>query len=274
MMRQRFALLVVCVSLAGGAALVASHVQTPVAGSEVVFRGKRLAVPLARGAANRDGPVLLYVTGDGGFPGTERLFERMAPWGYPMVAIDAVDYIESINTPERVLAPLAVAADLQAVIRTALAGLDLPADRAAVLVGFSRGAGLSLAAATEPALRARLRGMLLLALPANEEFVTEGGRAFRPYDALSRLTSLRVALIQSTRDDLLPAADAGRRFGPESPVRRFRALAATDHSFGGSLPELEVEMRAAVEWIRGTSNPGTPGTPEPRMSPGVDWFLR
>ena len=77
--------------------------------------------------------------------------------------------------------------------------------------------------------------------------------ALRTYDALSRLTSLRVALIQSTRDEILSASDAQRRFGPEGPTRRFRAVNAKDHSFGGSLAELTQEMRAAVDWI--VSNP-------------------
>jgi type IV secretory pathway VirJ component len=218
-------------------------------GQQVELRGKRLTVHLAAGSTNRGGPLLLYVTGDGGWPGDERLFERMAPWGYPMAAIDAIDYIESINTRDRTLTPGAVAADFQAIIRTAQRGLELPADRPAVLVGFSRGASLAVAAATQPVLHASLRGVLLLALTADEEFVTEGGRALQTYNALPRLKSLRVALIQSTRDEILSASDAQRRFGPEGPTRRFRALTAKDHSFGGSLAELAQEMRAAVDWI-------------------------
>jgi dienelactone hydrolase len=151
--------------------------------------------------------------------------------------------------PDRTLKPAAVAADFQAIIRAALRGLELPADRGVVLVGFSRGAGLAVAAATQSALHPSLRGVLLLALTADEEFVTDGSRALRTYDALSRLTSLRVALIQSTRDEILSASDAQRRFGPEGPTRRFRALIAKDHSFGGSLAELTQEMRAAIDWI-------------------------
>ena len=135
----------------------------PVVRQQVELRGKRLTVHLAQGTTNRGGPLLLYITGDGGWPGDERLFERMAPWGYPMAAIDAVDYIDSINTPDRTLKPAAVAADFHAIIRTALRGLQLPADRGAVLVGFSRGAGLAVAAATsvrvapEPSWRAAAR---------------------------------------------------------------------------------------------------------------------
>ena len=229
----------------------------PAVGPQVELRGKRLTVHLAQGTTNRGGPLLLYVTGDGGWPGDERLFERMAPWGYPMAAIDAIDYIDSINTPRRELTPAAVAADLQEIIRTARRGLELPADRPTVLVGFSRGASLTVAAATQKALRASLRGVLLLSLGPVEVFVAEEipampvstSRQFRTYEALPRLESLRVAVIQSTKDNILPASEAQRRFGPEGPTRRFRALNARDHSFGGSLAELTQEMRAAVDWI-------------------------
>ena len=218
-------------------------------GQQVELRGKRLTVHVLPGTTNLAGPLLLYVTGDGGWPGEERLFERMAPWGYPMAAIDAIDYIDSIKTPDRTLTPAAVAADFQAIIQAAQLGLKLPADHPAILVGFSRGAGLAVAAATQPQLHASLRGALLLALPPDEEFVTDGGRALQTYAALPRLKAVRVAVIQSTRDEILSAANAQRRFGPDGPTRRFRALDAKDHGFAGSLPALEKEMRAALDWI-------------------------
>jgi hypothetical protein len=91
--------------------------------------------------------------------------------------------------------------------------------------------------------------VLLLALPADEVFVAENGRSLQTYEALPRLEQLRVAVIQSAGDEIMPAAEARRRFGPEGPARRFRAVAAKDHSFGGNLAALEKEMRAAVDWI-------------------------
>jgi pimeloyl-ACP methyl ester carboxylesterase len=251
-MRTGLALLLSCLPMAGAAQVSRAQVV-----QHVELRGKRVAVHIAPGVANPGGPLLLYVTGDGGFPGAERLFERMAPWGHPMAAIDTMSYVASINTPGRELTPAVVAADFQAVIRMAQRVLELPADRQIVLVGYSRGASLAVAAATQPVLQPSLHGLLLLALPPEDVFVaaeipalpTNSKRPFRPYDALPQLGSLRVALIQSTRDQILSAGGAERRFGPEGPVRRFRALEAKDHSFGGSLPALEKEMRAALEWI-------------------------
>jgi hypothetical protein len=215
----------------------------------VQIRRQNVGLHLATGTARAAGPLLLYATGDGGWPGDERLFDRMRPLGLPMAGFNSVDYLVSIDSPSRTVDAETVAADFNAIVTTALEGLALPQSRPVVLMGFSRGAGLAVAAATSTPFRARLRGILAVALAANEEFVTERARELQTYAALARLGSLRVALIQSTRDEFVPAADAQRRFGPDGPTRRLRAIDAKDHSFSDKLGELTREMQAAVEWI-------------------------
>lgn len=224
-------------------------------------RGRDLVVHLALGATHPGGPLLLYATGDGGWPGDETLFERMRPWGYPMGAFSSADYVSFIDGPGRVIGPGELATDLGAIIDTALRGLDLPPGTPAVLVGFSRGSGLAVAGATDPRLRARLRGILAIALTGEEEYVAERapgaadgpGAMLQTYETLPRLGPLRVAVIQSTRDEYVPAAEAQRRFGPDTATRRFRAIDADNHSFGGKLDDLTAEMKAGVEWIVGGS---------------------
>src|SRR5580765_3726750 len=107
----------------------------------VSIRGHQLDVHLMAGATPGAAPLLVYLTGDGGWPGAERLFDRMMPWGYPMAGVNSVDYLGSIDSPSRMIAPDALAADLASVIDTALRALELPPHTPAVLVGFSRGAG-------------------------------------------------------------------------------------------------------------------------------------
>jgi hypothetical protein len=72
---------------------------------------------------------------------------------------------------------------------------------------------------------------------------------FQPYDALPGMIDLRVAVVQSSNDDYIPAAEAREYFGPDTPTRRFRAIEADDHSFGGALPEMYREMLASLDWI-------------------------
>jgi hypothetical protein len=219
------------------------------------LRGNRLTIHLAAGDPHHSGPLLLYATGDGGFPGDEALFSRMMPWGYPLAAISSADYIAPLMADGRVADPTDVAADFSSIIDSARDALSLPPVTDVVLVGFSRGAGLVVSATLDGHLGPHLVGVLAVALGSREEYVAERtagqaeGRMLLPYAELSRLGTVRVAVIQSTRDNFLPAAEAQRRFGPDLPTRRFRAIDATNHSFGGSLPQLVEEMRASLSWI-------------------------
>jgi pimeloyl-ACP methyl ester carboxylesterase len=196
--------------------------------------------------------LIVYATGDGGWPGDERLFDRMLPFGLPMAGFSSVDYIESINTPNRMIDPAAVARDYQTVITGAIEALKLPKDQPVVLVGFSRGASLAVAAATVPAFRARLLGVVALALAGDEVFVSRLPSDSRPLqtdDAVRSLGPVKVSVIQSTRDDILSAAEARRRVGPDTPTRRLRAIDARDHNFGGKLDELITEVKRSLDWF-------------------------
>jgi pimeloyl-ACP methyl ester carboxylesterase len=247
-----------CTPVVGGAS--ATQTQSD---RSVRLRGVDVKVHLIAGSAHATGPLLIYTTGDGGWPGDPALFDLMAAWGYPMAGVSAPDWIETITAASSgVLDPSALATDYLSVIDEAMSALNLPKTTAVVVVGFSRGSGFVVAAAMDARLRARVRGVLAVALTAEEEYVAERGPAsdaatmFKTYEALPRIGSLPVAVIQSTRDDFLPAAQAQQRFGPETSTRRFRAVDAADHSFGGKQSELIAEMRASLDWIlQGPRNP-------------------
>jgi pimeloyl-ACP methyl ester carboxylesterase len=223
---------------------------------QVRLRQSLLTVHLAPPAAAGTRALIVYATGDGGWPGDERLFDRMMPWGMPMAGFNSVDYIESIDTPNRMIEPAAVARDLGTIIDRAIEALTLPKDQRVVVVGFSRGAGLAVAAATVPEFRPRVRGVIAVALAADETYVADPARVptgfdprpLRTYEALRDLGLFKVAIIQSTRDDILPAAEARRRFGPDTSTRRLRPIDARDHSFGGKLDELSAELKACLDW--------------------------
>jgi hypothetical protein len=69
------------------------------------------------------------------------------------------------------------------------------------------------------------------------------------YEYLPRLSSLRVSVIQSTRDSYLPADDARQLFGPDTPDRQFHAVKAWDHSFTGGRDELYAQIGQSLTWI-------------------------
>ena len=199
-----------------------------------------------------DRPLVLFVTGDGGWRSGDRLvFARLGAWGYPLAGIDARDYLHHLG--DSPTDPRGLARDYGRLLDFATARLGLPEATPAVLAGFSRGAGLAVVAATEPALRARLCGVLALALPDEEEHVfhRRRRRIADPYAEAARLAPLRLAVIQSTRDDYVSAAHARELLGSDGPGLRLYSIPSGGHTFGGGRELLLEKVGEALGWLCG-----------------------
>lgn len=69
------------------------------------------------------------------------------------------------------------------------------------------------------------------------------------YPALPPIGEVRVAVIQSTHDDYLPAAEARQLFGPDTASRTLRPVESSDHNFEGGVSALYREMTSCFDWI-------------------------
>jgi hypothetical protein len=217
------------------------------------------ADPRAAGAR----PLLVYATGDGGWSGKDlALYRALAASGDPIVGFDAHDYVRHLGTGlDATTTPGRLARDYQAIIASAGEALHLDRSARVILVGVSRGAGLSVVAAGAAALRPAVDGVLAIGLTKEEEYARWfrrispfGERGPRSemvelYDYLPQLGTMPVAVIQSTRDHYLPASAARALFGPDTPNRRFTAIAARNHSFAGARTELYQAVRASLVWM-------------------------
>jgi hypothetical protein len=230
----------------------------PEADAHVRLHNHDLTLHLVASHAHPDGPLVLYATGDGGWwDGDKALFEHMVPWGYPLAGFSAREYVHHLDQGRDKERPRQLADDYLAIIRTAETVLGLPPTTRVVLVGKSRGSGLAVAAAENPRVRTLLKGILAVALTGEEEYIEHREPDLPPgtlvmlttYDVLPRLGTMPVAVIQSTRDQYLPAAAARGRFGPDTPFRQFHAIDAKDHNFGGKVTDLYAEMNRCFEWI-------------------------
>ena len=101
-------------------------------------------------------------------------------------------------------------------------------------------------AAGERRLEPLVEGMIIIASPieglcgAARDRISDAGQACRcpnrgwrmvkPYQYLNRIGS-PLSLIQSTNDEYVPAATAGRWFGPDTTLRRFHPIRSRNHSF-------------------------------------------
>lgn len=226
------------------------------------FHHRPVPLHLARRAALGTAPLVVYVTGDGGWRGADPLvFRALVQWGYPAAGMEARDYLDHLGDLERRATPRRVAADYAHLIREARRDLGLSGNLGVVLVGFSRGAGLAVLAAGQAALRPRLLGVVAMALTDEEDELAldpaadsedDSPAVINPYRLLPAVEALPVAVIQSTRDRYVPAADARPLFGHDSSSRRLVVIDSDGHTFGGARDQLLDSLRSSLEWIAGS----------------------
>ena len=69
------------------------------------------------------------------------------------------------------------------------------------------------------------------------------------YARVDDLGQLPVAVIQSTHDGYVPAAEARQLLGPDTAWRELVPIESRDHNFGGAIDVLYREMKRSLQWI-------------------------
>jgi pimeloyl-ACP methyl ester carboxylesterase len=263
--------LLLCLPLAGAACAHLPQPAEPFATWRAVahVQGEWLSVRLSRpAAASPQMPLVLFITGDGGWRGKDLdAFNHLIGWGYPVVGVSAPEYLRHLDGVQ--IPPQVLADDIATIIAVGDQGLHLPASIPVLLVGVSRGADLVVVAAARRSLRTSVRGVLAVALTKEEEYVRRFRRRItapadtssndndndsedvpvaRPYVALRRVAA-PVCVIQSTNDQYVRAADARQLFGPDTDARQFHAIESRDHSFSDARDQLYDSMRTSLQWI-------------------------
>jgi pimeloyl-ACP methyl ester carboxylesterase len=210
--------------------------------------------------------LILYATGDGGWAGTSKaLFRHLAERGYPVVGISAPDYLKDVGRGKDFITPDQLARDLTLIIDTAKRELKLPGATPTILVGMSSGAGFMVVAAAQHALQPRPAGAIALSLTRETDYVRHrftwrrrsasraastmaDGRVLT-YARLKSAFDIPIAVIQSTHDRYLPAAEARALFGPDTGTRRFLEVEARSHGFGGARDAVFRQLDNALGWI-------------------------
>ncbi len=221
--------------------------------------------------------LVIYSTGDGGWWGVDgQMFHWISSWGYPVAGVSSRAYLKNLgHTYETdTTTPRRLVRDFDDIIRFAESQFGLPESTLVVLVGNSRGAGLSVVAAGQGHLMPRLAGLVAVALTKEEEHVfhfrrlrrREPGRPpererveIKTYEYLPRLAGFPVSVIQSEHDNYLPASDARALFGPDTELHKFHAVSASNHSFRGGREDLFRQLEESLRWITDLASP----TPSP-----------
>jgi dienelactone hydrolase len=211
----------------------------------------------AQGTVHR--PVL-FVPGDGGWRGfAVDLAQVMARAGYDVYGLDTKRYLESF-TSKTSLRETDVMSDFREIAMWTTEGQAAPIS----LVGWSEGAGLCLLGAASPQGKDLFNGLITLGLPEQNilgwrladylSWITKktpNEPVFYSIDYISRLTPLRLWMLQSTRDEYVPLEKSRELFAVASEPKRFSAIEASNHRFDGNQTELFRLIVEGLRWLNG-----------------------
>ena len=234
----------------------AVHARPLVPDRDATFNGHSLTLHFANASVPAPRPLLVFATGDGGMHRKDLdMYRHLEALGYPIVGFDARDYVKHLGASETTT-PQRLADDYRGMIAAAREALHLDPARHVVLVGVSRGAGLSVVAAGE--LHDVVSGVVAVALTREEEYVRWYHRLRVPArpdvmvdveEYLPQLGDLPLAVVQSTHDKYLSGADARVLLGPDGPRRWLHVVEAHNHSFGGARDQMYEATKQAIGWI-------------------------
>ena len=238
-------------------ALVPFSAQTR---DRVSIRGQQQTVSIY---GRRGGQPIVVSSGDGGWIHLgPRVAEYLASQGFFVVGFDARAYLESFTSGRATLKPADEPGDFKVLADWAAQGTS----RKPILIGVSEGAGLSLLAATDPATKTAIAGVIGLGLPNTNElgwrwkdaviYLTHGvpnEPTFSTAALADRVSPLPLAAIHSTRDEFVPLGDVQRVIDAAREPKRLWIIEASDHRFSDNMTELERRLLEAIAWVTSKS---------------------
>jgi dienelactone hydrolase len=212
--------------------------------------------------AKHPGYLVVFATGDAGWFGTSgALFEHLASAGYTIAGFSAPEIVRPIARSAERVSSARAAQGLKELFAAAKRDLGLPDSTPIVIVGFSRGASVVAFTAVHPELRGGVAGAVAIALTREADYLREPQGERRPeikiddqgriqlYPALKLLGSTRLAVIQSSNDDYVPAAESRQLLGPDTPTLRLYQVEAKDHGFSNARDKLMQDLDDALRWV-------------------------
>lgn len=203
------------------------------------------------------GPTAIVSSGDGGWIHlAPHIAELLASRGWFVVGVDSRAYL-STATRSTALGVSDVPRDYASLLRTAGPSASPP-----VLIGVSEGAGLSVAAATDSALKPKVAGVVAIGLGDINElawhtrdaiiYLTKGTPrepSFHATDVLGAVAPVPFAMIRPTMDEFVPRAESDRVFASAHEPKNLWTVAAGDHRFSNNLSVFDARLLESLAWV-------------------------
>ncbi|HKD92640.1 MAG TPA: AcvB/VirJ family lysyl-phosphatidylglycerol hydrolase [Terriglobales bacterium] len=237
----------------------AVYAELPKAGkNELTVRAHSQEIDFYPAASPGEHRTVLFVPGDGGCRGFAiTITEELAKAGYDAFCLDTRRYLGSF-TGKQVLSPKEIASDFGAIARWVQQGKR----ESTLLVGWSEGAGLGLAAMAEPPNQAIFDGLVAISTPEVNILAwhwTDIGASithrpphepsFSSAEFVARVSPRPLFLIASTSDDYVSTEATRALFSRARAPKRLSIINARDHKYSGNTNAFFGALREALNWI-------------------------
>jgi virulence protein VirJ len=253
-----------CLLVACGGRLATRPGEFEVARQKVTMAKRDLTANYVKPEAPRHPDrLVVFSTGDAGWLGVSGMvFERLAELGYYVVGYDSREMLKPVKESGERVGLSTTASWLNELFLQARKHLGLGETTPIIFVGYSRGASGAVLATLSQQLRPEIAGTIAIALTRESDYLRVPNPADRPpeiqvdekeriqlYPALALAGQTPVAIIQSTGDKYVTAAEARKLLGPDTPTRRLYEVEAKNHGFSGGRDVLLRDLEDALQWI-------------------------
>ncbi len=236
------------------------HAQVPRGGkNEVTIRGQQQEIYFYPGAGAAVHRKVLFAPGDGGWRGFAIIVaQQLAAEGYDVYGLDTRHYLQSFTGPT-VLTTSEVASDFAQIAQWIRQG----GNEQVLLLGWSEGAGLGLAATAASENRTLFAGLVAVGTP---EYNILGWRwtdmtaqitkklphepTFKSADLIAKVSPVPLFLIASAGDEYVTLEATQRLFAAAGEPKRLVKIEARDHKFSGNIEEFFRTLREGLNWIQ------------------------
>lgn len=227
-------------------------------GNELTIRAHRQKIDFYPAEGPLQHLRILFAPGDGGCGGfAKTITEKLAKSGFDAFCLDTRHYLESF-TGGQALSTTQIASDFGEIARWVQQGGP---DRI-LLVGWSEGAGLGLAAMADPPNRQIFDGLVAIGTPEVNILAwhwTDIGASirhkppheptFRSADFMDKVSPRPLFLIASTSDDYISTEATRALFSRAHEPKRLAIITARDHKYSGNTDAFFRTLREALNWI-------------------------
>ena len=223
------------------------------------LRGKTLSLTHLESNAKVTEAAIIFLPGDGGWRGAAVSMGRaISLWGYDVYGFDTKKYLESFTEGDAKLSREELAADMRS-LASQVAGAS---KRRVILVGWSQGAGMAVAAASGVHGAGPIRGILTLGLPESAVLgwdwkatlaiiarrePDQPGFTVKPL--LPAVAPTPIWMIHGSEDEYTTPQAALGLFHFASEPKQMEEIPGANHRFDGHQDDLYRSLKKGLAWV-------------------------